>query len=146
MSSKTDCVLTFCLRIIKTREGVRIAKRSHAACVTKKNHARDRWRMSWHLEIMAGARCGGKRKQKGAASFTLKDRKAMLEDFRREMLGQPPLLGDRHLDRYEDRQAFIASICSETVKPVQCKMEMVARYTEGMRERQQVCEVRAAVV
>ena len=62
----------------------------------------------------------GKRKQKGAASFTdtVKDRKAMLEDFRARdcddvvTTAMERLLGDRHLDRYEDRQAFVASICS----------------------------------
>ena len=90
---------------------------------------------------MAGARCGGKRKRKGAASFTVKDRKAMLEDFQARdyddvvTTAMERLLGDRHLDRYEDRQAFVASICSETVKPVlvQCMMEMVARYLELLK-------------
>ena len=66
-------------------------------------------------ENMAGA---GKRKQKGAASFTVKDRKAMLEDIQARdyddvvTTAMEQLLGDRHLDRYEDRQAFVASICS----------------------------------
>ena len=45
------------------------------------------------------------------------------------------LQGDRHLDRSEDRKAFVASICSETVRPVlvQCMMEMVARYLELLK-------------
>ena len=91
---------------------------------------------------MAGARCGGKRKRKGPASFTAKDRKAMLEDLQARdyedgsvTTAMRRLQGDRHLSRSEDRKAFVASICSETVRSVlvQCMMEMVARYLELLK-------------
>ena len=65
----------------------------------------------------------------------------MLEDFQARdyedvvTTAMERLQGDRHLERSEDRQAFVASICSETVRPVlvQCMMEMVARYLELLK-------------
>ena len=83
----------------------------------------------------------GKRKRRGAASFTVKDRKAMLEDFQARdyedvvTTAMERLQGDRHLERSEDMQAFVASICGETVRPVlvQCMMEMVACYLELLK-------------
>ena len=98
-----------------------------------------------------GAWCGGKRKRKGATSFTMKDQKAMLEDFQARMLWQL-LLADRQLDRYEDRQDFAASIRSGMVKPVLVHAVpdgdggTLSGVTEGMHERQEVSEVWAAVV
>ena len=53
---------------------------------------------------IAGAWCGSKRKQKGAASFTVKDRKSMLEDFQARdyedvvTTAMERLLVDCHLD------------------------------------------------
>ena len=85
----------------------------------------------------------GKRKRRGAgaASFMVKDRKAMLKDFQARdyedvvTTAMERLQSDRNLERSEDRQAFVASICSETVRPVlvQCMMEMVARYLELLK-------------
>ena len=68
----------------------------------------------------------GKRKRRGVASFTVKDRKAMLEDFQARdyedvvTTAMERLQGDRHLERSEDRQAFVA-------------MKMVARYLELLK-------------